>query len=374
MTDPAASTPKAATRRRPLSPAAMAFQAVGFLVCVGALGYCIYLVIRDPARREKMASLLDQPLHLALLVMLSMIVIAATGMKFRALCKPIRRLPRRDMVAVNALCTLLGNLPFKISLITRIFIHARRHELSLPIILGWMGSVAILSICTLTPAIATFLLRPGEGIDLTWWLLAGGLPLVLLTIACLIARQVRDEARWADFKAWSVRHLPAVLARIIHGDLIARLRDGATLLGVPWALGEAFAYRTIALFAGVSRLALALFMTGSAISLTAFFSTPADAGFTSPTTTWGHLIVLDCVYFLLQGAAPTGALGAREGGTLALLQSQLSIDLPVILLTISAAETAANLILGIAGAIYLRLDRLLRPPVPADTNPPSTPS
>jgi hypothetical protein len=356
MTEPAVNTAKAPPKRR-LSTGAMIFQALGFLLCVAALGYCIYLVIKDPARREKMAGLLHQPLELAILVLLSMVVIAATGMKFRAMLKPVRTLPRRDMVAVNALCTLLGNLPFKISLLTRIFIHARRHELALPTILGWMGSVAILSLSTLGPPIAALLLRPSAGIDHLWWLITSCTPVILLTSACLIARLIRDDARWNSFKSWSARTLPAFVAKLLHGDLIARLRDGATLLGVPSAVLEAFAYRTLALLAGISRLALALAMTGAAISLTTFISVDTS-------TNWGHLIVLDCVYFLLQGAAPTGALGAREGGTLALLQSQLSIDLPVILLTISAAETAANLILGIAGAIYLRLDRLLRPATP----------
>jgi hypothetical protein len=73
-------------------------------------------------------------------------------------------------------------------------------------------------------------------------------------------------------------------------------------------------------------------------------------------------VVADSVYYSIQAAAPTGALGAREGGTVAAVATMAGKQLPVVVLAVSAAETTANLLCAGIALLYLKLSRQSEPP------------
>jgi hypothetical protein len=69
-------------------------------------------------------------------------------------------------------------------------------------------------------------------------------------------------------------------------------------------------------------------------------------------------------FFLITAAAPSGALGAREGGTAWIIGAVLpNLDrelFTVVVLVVSGTESAVLLVGSMIGLLYLRPDRLLR--------------
>ena len=64
---------------------------------------------------------------------------------------PVQRLRTLDVVAVNAIATLLNYLPFKLSVISRIVIHNRRDGVPLGKIVGWLAAVGVGGVISFGP-------------------------------------------------------------------------------------------------------------------------------------------------------------------------------------------------------------------------------
>jgi hypothetical protein len=92
-----------------------------------------------------------------------------------------------------------------------------------------------------------------------------------------------------------------------------------------------------------------------------FWVASVAVGGVAGAMTIGQCVVADSTYYFIQAAAPTGALGAREGGTVAAVAAMAGKQLPVVVLTVSAAETTANLLCAAVALLYLKLVRPQKP-------------
>jgi hypothetical protein len=114
------------------------------------------------------------------------------------------------------------------------------------------------------------------------------------------------------------------------------------MLGSASAVGQGVFWRSASMGLGVWRFAVAAAAVGGVMTI-------------------GQCVVADSVYFSIQATAPTGALGAREGGTVAAIAAMAGEHLPVVVLAVSAAETAANLLSAGVALLYLKLTRRTEP-------------
>jgi hypothetical protein len=320
-------------------------QVLGFALGLSVLGYCVWAVVSNPSHVQQVRRLADAPWWVvAGLLALSSTTLLTTAMVFRATLRPVHKAPVADMAAINALCTLLGNAPFKLSLVARTLIHHRRHRVPLPTLVSVLAGTAGVILISLGPALgATLLLRR---VDTLWWALTIGGTLVLALVCVRVARVL------APIEAWHAlaRRMPGALARVMHSAPALKLHHGLRTLADARAVAEALAWRAADLAVATARFKLAAFALGAALP-------------------WDQALIAASTYFILQGAAPTGALGAREGGTAAVLGALIGAQALPLIVTVTAVESAANLVWGVAGAAYLRVDRLLRgaPATPAPT-------
>lgn len=329
------SPPAEGAARPGSSPAARWVQAGGFVLGLALLSWCVWLVMRDQQRVDEVKRLAASPGTLAALVALSVGVSACTGMMFRAVALPAARLPVPDVLAINAVSTLLGNLPFKLSLVARIYLHRQRNGLQVPLILAWMVAVlGVMAIGVLPPLVATLVLKR---VDATWWAAVVGGTLLLAVAAVVCGRLAGTERFWAWLTARGERS-PRTLGRLTRWEGFAHIRRGPEMLGSASAVGQGVLWRSAAMGFGVWRFMVAAAAVGGVMTI-------------------GQCVVADSVYFSIQTAAPTGALGAREGGTVAAISAVAGKQLPVVVLAVSAAETAANLLCAGAGLLYLKLTR-----------------
>lgn len=332
--------PTTSTPIRTITPGASrsrtrtALQVFGFVLGLAALAYCIYLVVSNPTYLQQLARLGAAPAWLlAALFALSAAATATSGMVFRATLKPVRIITIADGLAINAFCTLLGNVPFKLSLIARIVLHKTRHHLALGTILSWFAGTALVILISLAPPLATTLWL-GE-FSVMWWLttIAGT---AALGITCvLLARRFAPPDRWASF----THRLPRLLQRLAHLPFAIKLQHGLRTVASPWAMAEALCWRGMDLAAQVIRFWLVAQALGVEM-------------------TWAQCMIAATTYFFIQSASPTGALGAREGLTAAILTAAGAHAITVVL-AVSVVESITNIFLGLAGGAYLRVDRLL---------------
>lgn len=318
------------------SPLRTALQVVGFVLGIGALAACVYIVATNAQYREQLKRLIDTPpATLAAIFGLSTATLFTTAMVFRATLRPIKRIPVGDAVAINALCTLLGNLPFKLSLIVRVLIHTKQHQIPLATVLSWIAGTAVIILVSLGPAIAaTLILRR---VDVLWWAITLSGTVVLAIAAVITSRWLAPPETWARLTSM----LPGPIARFCQRPFVIKLHHGLRTLAEPRAVAEALLWRGIDLSCQVLRFWLVAQALGVEM-------------------TWAQCLIAGVTYFILQGASPAGALGAREGGTAVVLSQLAGADALAVVLAVTAVESVTNLVFGLAGAAYLRVDRLLR--------------
>lgn len=312
----------------------MALQVFGFVLGLAALAYCIYLVVSNPTYLQQLARLGAAPAWLlAALFALSAAATATSAMVFRATLKPVRIITIADGLAINAFCTLLGNVPFKLSLIARIVLHKTRHHLALGTILSWLAGTALVIVISLAPALAaTLWIRE---VNAGWWVMTVAGTIALGVVCVLLARRFAPAERWASF----THSLPAPLERLAHIPFAIKLQHGLRTVASPWAMAEALCWRGMDLAAQVIRFWLVAQALGVEM-------------------TWAQCMIAATSYFFIQSASPTGALGAREGLTAAILTAAGAHAITVVL-AVSVIESITNIFLGVAGGAYLRVDRLL---------------
>ncbi len=305
---------------RRFTPLRIAVQAIGFLIGVALLVWCVSLAL-DKADAEQWERLRRAGFGpAALLLGLTVFTVALNGAAFWMTLLPLRRLKLIDLIAVNAIATFLAYLPFKLGAMARVLIHRRRDHLPFREIIAWMAGFSALSLATLLPLVIVGGLRPR--IDATT--VALGLGGVVAANGLGVALGRLSE-RWAWLAAlsmgsWRVVRNPGTVGAC----MLAKLSDIAV---------------------HVARFTVAASVLGIDLSL-------------------DRAVLFALAYFLLGVLSPVGMVGIREGGlviggaALFALDEAARENLARLVLLVSASEVVAIIPLALAGAAWLRVDRL----------------
>jgi hypothetical protein len=326
----------------------IAVQTAGFLIGLGLLVWCVRVALSED-NREQLARLVDADAGLVVsLLACSLGTLVLNGLVFSAALWPVRRLSVLDVLAVNAVATVLSYAPFKLALAFRVLVHVRRDGVPLLTVIGWFGAVGVLAAVALGPAFGASVLVAGEEerTGLWWGLWLGGAAVGTAGVVSL-ARVFGGERGWHRLLAmvravglgWLLRWLGGEGGRRVHSgvDMLAHGRASAS--GVVLRVGD--------LLVQAVRMAVAAQILGVDLD-------------------WGDAMVLASVYFAIGMLSPFGMLGTREAGaagvaTLAGLSGANGIETVVtISLLVTASEAAVNLAGGGLGAAWLRVDRWVR--------------
>ncbi|MCA9312096.1 MAG: flippase-like domain-containing protein [Phycisphaerales bacterium] len=296
------------------SRARIAIQVLGFLICLGLLGFTIHLATTGDNAQQFRTMLQAPPGWLLALLACSGLSIVLNGLMFWVVLLPHRRLNAVDVVATNAIATFMALLPFKLGLLVRGLIHHRRDQVPFKLLLGWFAAMSALGLAVVLPMGAAGLWR--GRVDTWWWVVAIAGPLLCTgtgVVCGRLAGRFPILSRLSMGADMIVRDVPTVVRHYL-----IRMMDVALLAG---------------------RFLIAGHILGHDMTL-------------------DQAILVGTTYFLLSVLAPTGTLGAREAGTAGIGLVQ-GLDVAGVALLVSVAETLAAGALGGAGAWRLRLDRLL---------------
>lgn len=319
-------------------------QAGGFLGCLGLLGWCLSLAF-SPQTRAHLEHLGDAtPGESAALLGLALLSLVVNGVIFWAALLPVRRLPPRDVVATNFVATLLGYLPFKLSVVGRALIHHRRDGLALTTIGAWISAIVVNILATLGPlGVASLALRRIDGA----WLGLSALGLGLgVGSTVLAARWLHGDSGLRRVHASVDALRLGILSRVVRGGRFRELHAGLAMLSHPGPVGACMALRV----ADIAALTLRFYVSGAIVG--------------APLTLEQSGLIASA-YFMISLLSPFGVLGAREAGVVG-LGAMLGVARPeaiaVVALVVSAGEAIVNVSCGVLGLAWLRPDRLLRRP------------
>lgn len=345
--DPTVSEP-AAPRRTLGLRVRLALQLIGFALGIGALWWCARSVLSD-SNRDQLAKLRDAPpSQIALLLLLSVGVIACSGAAFRQMLTPVKRLSHARVQSVNVIASLLAILPAKLSIVFRVLVHNRADKVPLLTCGAWFASVSAVMAAVLGPVVLVGLLR-GKA-DALWFF--GSLAGVCACVGLLLttARLFHSPRGWAVLlRMYSAIPKPRSLAASAPAGaaLLERVREGLAMLASPSAV-----------------ITCALCRVGDLVLQSLRFLVAAQI--VGVTLQSDQAALAGSSYFLIGALAPAGQLGAREGGTAWLIHELLpGIELQpfmFVVLMISAAEASVLLIGTLIALVALRPDRLLRAP------------
>ncbi len=314
-------------------------QGVGFLLGIGLLVWCVRSAFADEQHRRELARLLEAPpLSVAGMLGLSAATILLDGLMFRSVLSPVYVVSRWRIMGVSGVCSALGYLPFKMSLVFRVVYHSRRDGLPILTIGAWVAATGVLLLCSLLPPLGVLVVRPV--LDSVWWGLTVGGSLGSAVLAHLLARWLlaRQEAGTLTALADATR-LRAV-GRFARSDGFARLMTGVRMLADPGACAGGFGFRVAIVACQAARFMLAGSVLGIAVD-------PAQA------------LLVGASYNLIQAISPGGVGGFREAGASGVLAVLKGPDILAVVLAVSATEAVMNLTLGLIGGFGLRVDRLL---------------
>jgi len=341
------------SRRAPRSAWRLALQGLGFLAGAGVLAWCVHRALGDPAQRAQLSRLLDAPWWaVAGMLGLSLGAIACDGLMFRAVLSPVRRLPRLDLAAVGGVCSALAYLPFKMSLLFRFVHHHRRDGVPILTIGAWVAATGALLLASVVPVVtATLTLDPGS--RAWWWVAIAGVPALGL-IGHLLSRALASDAAWRTIVGVLERTGIGLLRRAAHGRALRNLHGGVRMLADPLAITTGLVFRSAVVAAQAARFMLAARIAGVEVS-------------------WDQALVAGAAYNLVQAVSPGGVAGFREAGAAGAMKLLHGPDLLSTVLVVTIAEAVTNLLAGTAGAVYLRVDRLLLGPARAPEAPVAPP-
>lgn len=336
---------EAAISRRRLGPALkMLAQVVGFIVGIALLGWCVNVALKN---REALRRLGDAtPGEIAALIGATVVVIISSGAVFRETLRPIRKLPMLEVQAANVIACLLALLPFKLSVFFRVLVHNRRDRVPLFTIGAWFGCVGVVILCVLGPMLLAGIWR--RSADTLWFITAGGGSLLCLCAVLFTARALDHEKGWA-WAQWLYGKFP-LPSKLRPGSLAANMlfekaHEGVRMLGSPRVVFGCAGLRLLDFAAQAARIAIAAAIVGQSLH-------------------WEQALLAGSIFFLITAAAPSGALGAREGGTTWIMSAVLPTvelkDFMVVVLVVSGTEAAVLLVGSMIGLVYLRPDRLMR--------------
>lgn len=315
-------------------------QGAAFVVGVGLLVWVVSLALK-PENREAIHRLLDAPWYQSGGVLaLSAVSLLINGVLFWVTIRPVRPLPMLNVVATNAVASLMNYLPFKIGLAARFIIHNRRDGVPLLTIAAWLAAGAAGALAVFVPLTAASAWR--QQID-PLWLLAGPGGVAVCALAVLI-------------KARLFAHAPGMVR--LHA--IAR-RTGLGALGLSWFLRTStfgHLHHAFAMLADAKTLGaiISLRLLDVAVNAARFHLAGVACGV---AISWDTAILAACVHFVLGVVAPSGQLGMREGGMTGLaklltIPGVTTGQFAVVALVVGGAELLANLAVGGAGFVVAR--------------------
>ncbi len=346
----------------------LVLQSVGFLIGLVLLGWCIRVALSDE-NREQLARLREASVgQVSLLLALSAGTLLINGLLFWITLRPVHKIRAIDHVAINAVCTFLAFLPFKIGTLSRVAINNRRDGVPLLTIGAWYGVMFAIMLAAYIPAMGASIWR--RGLDTTWWIVCLGGAALLCALMVGIARLFAGETGIARLhKIIDSIRLPIVsrLARTEHFD---RVHTAAAMAASPLDMAGGIALRLLDLGVMSWRFVVAGSIVGVAFG-------------------WEEAVLVASAYYIIGMLSPFGILGAREAGTVFMAGAlgiaastgqsteEVAPSLTVLTLFITGTESIVLLAGAAAGTVWLRPDRLLRKapeetPLPEET--PSTPN
>lgn len=310
-----------------------------FVGGLGVLAWCIVQALSNPEYASQLSRLRDAGswVIVGVLVVLSAISTSLSGLMFWAVLRPVKRLKAADCVLVNAVTSLLGYVPFKLSLAFRVLYHYRRDAMPLMLIGGWLAATGVVIVASLGPTLASLLRTE---MDAVWWLIGLGSTGAMGLAAVLAGRLLSTESGWRFLMRLASIPRFGWLERTASGRGARNLYEGTRMLASPAAVFGAVAMRLIDVVVQSARFALAAWLLGV------------------PMTT-ETAVLAGSVYFLLQAFSPAGSLGVREGGTLGVLSALQTQETLAVILVVSLASAISDTIYGLGSAVMLRAHRVL---------------
>lgn len=334
--------------REPAAPAPshkalrLVVQLVGFLASVALLGWCVQMAM-SPGNRAQMERLGNASAwQIAGLLGLSGVSLGLNGLAFWIGIQPVHKLGIVTAQATNAIATLLGYLPFKLSVISRALIHNRRDKVPILTIGAWFAAVGVLMVAAPVPLVVASAARPT--MDALWWVIAVG-GLAVLGAAQVFSSRFFAGERGLDRIASFIKPIPIASAhRFIRSSIFTKLHDAFTILACPRVVTASNALWLCEYLSRAGRFVIAASVLGVEMS-------------------WSDAMVLSSVFFLVGVLSPFGMIGTREAGAIGIAAwfgMATTGESTMVVLLVSAPEAIINLVGGAMGVAWLRPDRLLK--------------
>lgn len=312
-------------------------QVVGFAVGVALLVWAVKIVLA-PENREMLDRLRDASTGQALLLAgLCAATVLLNGGCFWLVVRPVKRLRFVDLQATNAVACMLAPLPFKLSVIFRVFVHTARDRMAILTIGAWFACFGLLVVMTYAPVLLAGWWR--QRADAMW--AAAALVGVAASMGAVVvaAGWFGVESRWNGLTGWVLRlPWPGVVRRVLSG-LIARGHEGVRMLSHGGIVFGSAGLRLADIGVHTARFVLAASILGLAL--------PVD-----------QAVLAGSAFFLIGMLWPAGQVGFREAGTAGMLSLIFpEIDFKpfmVVVTLISATELLTLLVMGAAGLAWLR--------------------
>lgn len=338
--------PAGGTRRPGRRVIGITVQVLGFGIGIVLLGWAVRVAMREE-NRAQLAKLSEASAgELMLLLSLAALSVGFNGIIFWVVINPIHRLRPTDVIATNAIATFMAYLPFKLSVVTRFVVHNRRDKVPVLTIGAWILAEAILMAAALGPlALASFWLKE---VNALWWLVSLTGVLACTVVGSALARQLAGDVGLARLSRVGLGE------RITSTEGFSRVHSGFEMLGNLRATLIANAFRLIDIFGFALRFYVAARVLEMPIS-------GQDA------------MLLGATYFLIGASSPTGMLGTREAGTIAIaglvgisstaLSETDSGQIPIAatVLFVTAVEAVVNLGCAGFGIAWLKARKPLDP-------------
>lgn len=310
-------------------------QALAACVSIGLLIWFVRM-LASPEHQESLRTIRDASWHLiALIGVLSLVSLVLNGLTFWCTMQPVRRLSLARVMSVQAVAALLAYLPFKLSVVARFLIHARRDDIPVLTIGAWMAANAIVILAGVAPPLLAALWR--GGVDGPFFLASIAMYALLYAIMLGGARLFAGTRGHARIAAAAASTRLGFLSRSVEAGAFRRLHAGFDMLASPLWLALALLTRVADQLVVAARFSVA----GEA------------AGVHMP---WDSSLIAGATFFLSGVLSPAGALGAREVATSGLASLREIPGVPRATFdALTAAVSAVEMVVVLAAAIVATL-------------------
>lgn len=300
------------------TPGKIAFQLVGFAISIALLVWVIRRATSEE-NAENLERLREARIGPVLgLLALTAASVTLNGLIFWATARPIRRLRVIDVICVNSIATFLSILPFKLGFLSRAVIHRRRDQMRIVDLASWFISVSLLGLSVFVPLGVISLWR-GE-LDGVWWA-ASSVSILGVLVAAVVLGRLSEDRPW--------------LARMSLGSWRVVKHPGTVVTSTAFRLMD------------VAALGGRFLVAGAIIGLPITFTQAGMHG---------------TVFYLVSVASPAGVLGFRETASERLgLAADAAEQFALAALLVTFTEILVSGAMALAGAIYLRVDKLALP-------------